>query len=501
MDDKTISKKDDLLRKIYFYKEISSEGIDVLEGNFYVEKLKRELIKEGLIKKSSLKNTKKAALKAGASYSIQSYYVTAKGKKYLRSQFPDEFGEKTLEVRKRSNEATERLVKIADTAIMAETAGAYIIDKENVMTEDYDSEAEQELQWEPQTEIIGELISSSAADQIGGIFTEDSNENNYKPADEQLKQLVKENLYRGIFFTAHEAKKNLTLTKKETAQYNFTTITGVLLTPKNPYCLYHAGNGFLSQTKGGEKKIAKILIYNYAKDFNLYPDEFLNREIENAIIFCKNIGAFAKLVLNKYNAKVPPGDTFDNSYIVPVSRHGCNIIKRFIEIPDYKDKLINLLVSEYGYRLREGYNSRALPVENPDGEAVFIGIDFDVRKFRAAIRAVMEDGSPQYQRIAILCYTWQQEYYQEVINLLNTDKLVCAAIDEEAVDELVGFTGRIPAVKERKRRQPTYSRNSLFKKAFDLGNHKDDSDENSLTENSSNEVTAEVKQDEGWNVF
>ena len=468
MNKKGISKKDDLLKKIYFYKEISSEAIDVLNGSFYIEKVKKELLNEGLIKKSSLKNTKKTALKAGATYKIQSYYVTSKGKKYLHEKFPDEFSEKILTTRKQSNDATERLVKIADSAIMSEIAGAYIVNKENLMEEDFIGKQKREPQYDDFGDIITPEIGKLLVDE-DEFFTEENSEAD----DEQLKQIIEENLSRGIFLNANEAKKNLTLTKKETTQYKFTSITGVLLTSAKPYCLYHAGNGFISQTAGGENKIAKTLIYNYTRNFNLYPEEFLKAKISNAIFFCKNISAFAKLVLNKYNAKVKPGEIFDNSYIIPVSRNGCNIIKRFIEKPDYKERLLDYLISEYGFIKNQGYAGKAgyavnaLPVVTPNGEAVFIGIDFEVNSFRTAIEVATEES--ETQKIVVLCYAWQQDYYEEVINLLNTDKIICQPIDEEALDEIMGFTNRVPTIKERKRRKPTYSRNSLFKRNSELG--------------------------------
>lgn len=458
MNKKGTSKKDELLKKIYFYKEISSEAIEVLDGSFYVEKVKKELLNEGLIKKSSLKTTKRTAIKAGVSFKTQSYYVTSKGKKYLQEKFSEEFSEKKFEIRKQSNDATERLVKISDSAIMSEIAGAYIIDKENLMEEDCIEELRTKAEYDDEKSYILQIL-----DSISGNTEKNFTEKNSEANGEALRSIVKENISRGIYFTANEAKKNLTLSKKEVSQYKFTAITGVLLTSAKPYCLYHGGNGFISQTTAGEEKISSSLIIAYAKKFDLYPDEFLNMRITNAIIFCKNVGAFAKLVLNKYKLKNPPGDIFENSYIIPVNRNGCNILKKFIEEPEYKNKLIDYLVTEYGFVKRVGYAVNGLPVENQDGEAVFIGVDFDVNSFRTAINVAVNDNESKYKRIIILCYVWQQDYYNEVINLLNTDKIVCQPIDEDALDEIVGFKNKVPTVKQRKRRKPSYSRNLLFR--------------------------------------
>ena len=394
---KSKSKKDELLKQIFLRKEVSSEAIIVMGGDYYVEKLRTKLMAEGLLKKSLLKNSKKTARKAGVYFKTQSYYVTAKGKKYLLEKFPDEFSEEILETRKQSNDATERLVKISDSAVMSETAGAFVADAD----------------------------TSAAA--------------------------IKENIHRGVFFPASEAKKNLTLTKKEVNQYKFTAITGSLLTTAKPYCLYHAGNGFLSQTSAGEEKIASSLTIAYAKNYGLYHDEILNLRITNAIIFCKNIGAFAKLILNKYNSKIAPGAIFENSYIIPVSRSGCNIIKRFIEEPEYKNKLINHLISEYGFIKRTGYASASLPIEGQNGEAIFIGIDFDVNNLRTAIDVIVNDDEAKYQKMVIYCYEWQQDYYEEVIKLLDTDKITCQPLDENALDEVIGFKNRIPTIKNKRR--------------------------------------------------
>jgi len=403
MNIKAISKKDELLKQIYYHEEVSSEAIDALDGTYYSEKLKAKLVKDGFLKKAVVKNTNKTALKRGVCFSIQSYYVTAKGKKYLKEKFPEEFRGKIFKTRKQSNEAIERLVKISDSAIMSEIAGACIPPNYDVDT-------------------------------------------------------IMDNITHGVFVTPAEAKKNLSLTKEDVSHYKFTAITGVLLTPTKPYYLYSAGNGFISQTAGGEEKIANHLSISFARDYSLYPDALTDR-ITNAIIFCKNISAFVKLVLNKYNTKVKPGEIFDNSYIIPVSRYGCNIIKRFIEKPEYKNKLIDYLISEYGFSKNQGYAGKpgyavnALPVVNPNGEAVFIGIDFEVNSFRTAIEIATEDKESKLQRIVVLCFTWQQDYYDEVIRQLGTDKIICQPIDEEALDEILGFENRIQTVKPRARRE------------------------------------------------
>jgi len=50
----TITKKDTLLRLIYLYREMSSEGINLIEGGFYIENLKSELIKDGYVKRANM---------------------------------------------------------------------------------------------------------------------------------------------------------------------------------------------------------------------------------------------------------------------------------------------------------------------------------------------------------------------------------------------------------------------------------------------------------------
>ena len=437
-EDKTLTQKDKLLMHIYFYKEVSSEAIDILGGNFYIEKVKKQLIDDGLIKKSSLKTTKKTALKAGVNFKTQSYYVTTKGKQYLRQAFPNEFSEISNRIRKYSNSTVERLVKMSDSEVMAKVAGAYIVESpktsHNLML------SEQNLNPAPLA-------------HCGSINTDRA---------EKLKPIVHSNLHRGVFFTASDVKQDIILSKTEVAQHQFTAITGVLLTQAKPYCLYHASNGFMPQKITGEEKVASSLIISYAKNFGLYPEEFQNAKITNAIFFCKNISAFAKLVLNKYNTRVPPGAAFDNSYIVPMSRNGCNIIKKFIWEPDYKDKLINYLISDYGFIKRQGLGSHFLPLLTQCGEAVFVGIDFDINALRAAIGWTLSNADESCIKLNILCYAWQQAYYDEVISLLNTDKIACLPIDEEGFDEIVGFSQRVSVPKERKRKTPDYSKHVLF---------------------------------------
>lgn len=475
------TKKDKLLKQICFYKELSSEAIGVLDGSFYIEKVKKNLIKEGLIKKTNLKVMKKTALKTGVYFKVQSYYLTPKGKSYLHNSFPSEFSEAILETRRQSNETVERLVKMSDSEIMSMVSGAFIFNTDNNLLKSdgiiFDD--------------FGDIVFPLNQVKKEVFYTEKNGEAN----KEISKQIILQNLNRGIFFTASEAKKNATLSKKDVSQYRFTTLTGVLLTTAKPYCLYHAGNGYITQKTSGEERIATTLILSYAKQYSLYPKEFQNAKITNAIYFCKNIGAFAKLVLNKYDTTVPPGEAFDNSYIIPITRNGCNIIKKFIWEPEYKSKLIEYLSSEYGYIKRSGFASNSLHLESPDGEAVFVGIDFDVNALRMAIKLGIQDEKFKYKKLIILCYSWQQEYYDEVINLLNTDKITCQSIDEEVFDEIVGFTQRVPVVKSRKRKKPSYSNNSLFNKKISFGTYKNNetNDKEEKIYNTSEELSKEEK--------
>ena len=173
-----------------------------------------------------------------------------------------------------------------------------------------------------------------------------------------------------------------------------------------------------------------------------------------------------------------------------------NNLKKFIWEPEYKNKLIEYLTSEYGFIRRSGIASNCLQLESPDGEAVFIGIDFDVNALRAAIDFGIQNTESEYKKLIILCYFWQQEYYDEVIHLLNTDKIICQAIDEESLDEVIGFTQRIPVIKDRKRKKPTYSNNSLFNKeaSFDIYKYKKTSTQKK--ENKKEEVTEKLNNKE-----
>lgn len=460
MNDGLITKKDTLLRLIYLYKEMSSEGINLIEGGFYIERLKGELVKEGYVKRANLKTASKSAKRAGVSFRTQTYYVTAKGKKRLAKLFPDEFSEESMPLRKYNNDVTERLVKLSDTIVIAETSGIHVVNRDSALdvskmdslTSEESGQADDEY-YDSELDAVLELSENS---------TEVNSESDEVDVREALKDIVKDNLDSGLMFTADEVKRTIVLSDKEVRQYNFTSITGVLLTKEKPYCLYHAGNGYLPQSMKGEGRIATTLLLTYAAEYGLYADELRKARISNAIIYFKNISAFSKLVLNKYSSKVSPGNAFDNAYLIPVSRNGCNILRKFSTKPSYKYDLINYLVDEHDYTRRIGFAMKSLPLENPDGEAVFVGIDFSVNDFRFIIQ-LLDSDKEDIDSVEILCYSWQQDYYEDVINLLNIDKITCQLIDEELLDEVLGYEGRIPTVKERPRRKPTYLNNTLFK--------------------------------------
>lgn len=397
---KGIIRKDLLLKKIYDYKELSPEAVYAIEGDFYTEKLIEKLQKEGLIKKSNLKNSKKTVKNVGITAKVHRYYVTAKGQKYLREKFPDKYKEELLVVNNLSNNAVERGVKTSDTKVMAEVAGAYIVN---------------------------------------------DNGENIDPV------IVKENISRGMFLPASVAKSKLSLSADDVHHFRFTALTGILLTSQTPYFLYHAGNGFLTQTAEGEHKVATALQRTFILDYGLrYSDTAMGSDNINAIIFCKGLDAFAKLVTNRYNRKTPPGEIFDKAYVIPISRHGCNIVRRLTLQPDYKNKLIAVLYSEYGYTRSIGRICNCMPLLDQAGIPVYIGIDFEMNYLRMAKR-IINDGNSEYKKMAVLCYDWQQPYYKELIEQLGTNKISLQPVNEDTLDEVIGFQNKIPVGNSRKR--------------------------------------------------
>lgn len=391
---KGITRKDILLKKIYDYKDLSSEAICVLDGDFYTEKLIERLLQEGLIKKSNLKNSKETVKKAGITAKIHRYFVTPKGREHLYEKFPCEI-EAIYEVRKMNNSWVERAVKISDTSVMAEVAGAYIVNE---------------------------------------------NEN-----DSALRIIVDENINRGVFSPASVAKQYLDLTQDDVKHYKFTALTGALLTPATPYMMYHAGGGLLTHTTDGERSVATRLLRRYAAEYGLYRDISLDATLVSSIILCRGPIPFARLVTNYYGKRVAPGAIFDKAHIIPVSRNGCNIIRRLTIAPDYRDRLISLLCSEYGYTRSVGVICNCMPVLDQVETPVFLGIDFEVKYLRMA-NDIVNDVSSGYRKMVILCFGWQQEYYEAVIEQLSTDKITCQPVDENTLDEVIGFDGKIPAV-------------------------------------------------------
>lgn len=393
-----ISKQDLMLKQIYFYKNISPEAYNVLVESSYAHKMKEKLLSRGLIKKSSLKSLKKATKKAGITARLHNYHITSKGERYLAEKFPDEIFISETAAHSLSNDIIGRRVKVTDSMIMSEIAGAFVVKDDAVAKE----------------------------------------------------KIVKDNLAHGVYISAKEARRNLILTKDDVSQYKFSALTGVLLTKTTPYCLYHAENGLLTLSARGEEKIASHLISSFAKNYGLYPEELIRVQIPNAIIFCKAKTAFARLALNWYQQKSAPGDTFSYAYVIPVSRDGCNIIKRFAIAPDYKARFLDMLVSVYGYDKNKGYARGCFPIINQVGEPVYVGIDFEINSLRTAVDVISTEDS-QYSKMVIVCYAWQQDYYNEVIRLLDSHKIICQPIDEKALDENLGYKGRISTTQKKYR--------------------------------------------------
>lgn len=396
-----------ILNVLAIYGAINENTLYLYTDNYeYTRKVLYSLKKEGYINKGSLKMKPKRGVK----YIIYPYYLTNKGKSYLHENYPGEYPEfGALNNKTKSNENIERITKVADTILLFKAVG--------VLT---DSKEKPKLK-----ESIGDTkeISNTIASNNDILIR---NHNEYR-TDINIEDI----LAQGIMYSSYEIKEFFKLSNDDVNHWSFTSITGLFMTPEDMYCLYHCGNGYLPWQNRGEDNVSVNLYKEIIVKTKLYHKYLSDYKIPNAIILCKSKTAFTNIVTNKYALKKVPAKNVSNPLLIPVNDEGKKMIKDIIYNPNMYQDILKILINLKYTNRYEIYND-ILPLFDENRVPTFVGTEFNLNRIRDLYELTTDVNIP-FSEINIICFEWQQEYYENIFG----DKVSYKIIFEDKVRSLI----------------------------------------------------------------
>ena len=413
--EKIDQRKRKLASILFTYEEVSEEVLRLLLGDKSRARfILKAMFREEVIKKSkqNVKDENKKKL-----YATTSVYLTTQGKRLVCGEDAE------VPSRKDSVKNLERTKKVSDSILMCCVAGCVGLRKTGY--------PEYYRLYDPETGYlhINPFALGEAKQEINGIEIMES--------DFQLDALIPLKDKYGVVIPMKEIREFYKLSKDDVNHYNFSSSTGVLLGKYSPYFLYHANEGYLSTSKGGENSLMKQITLHLFRQgvYTMGKNDLFNIAngipFHKAILFVNNKVDFRRFIKNHYNLNYAAFEQYKEAIVIPTNSDGANFLKLQIMNNGFKDTTINAFCKS-GYTLRnEKIDNFAFPLLDKSGKKVYYGINMDINSLTYMYKYVQDnDGEIDFK---ILCLKWQKGYYQSLLG----QEITCVTIDEGKVAKYI----------------------------------------------------------------
>ncbi len=239
----------------------------------------------------------------------------------------------------------------------------------------------------------------------------------------------KELLKKGVMYASYEMGNALRIDEEDVNHNKFTTITGLLLTDEEAFCLYNAGQGYMSWLTSGENSQASTLGIILS---GLYPQYGPTYKIPNGILFTRSIKYMEEIVkgVQKGPALHLPGKGFGRMLLIPIANEGVALLGAIAKHPNLCDSVAEIFQAGQGFE-KSYVNTKNFPVHNKeDGTPYCILLDMDLQKIREILRVVEEC---EHEKVSVVCLEWQVEW----LKLVLPENTNYVTIKDAAVEKIV----------------------------------------------------------------
>ncbi|WP_446787649.1 hypothetical protein [Macellibacteroides fermentans] len=368
-------------------------------------------------------------------YIFRTYHYTEAFKEMLFERAPEIYPQfSTVEKRKVNAESLERATRISDSMCMGIYADLVYDPKQKLSLRKMSGAAKKEEKKEEKNSMeYGRQQTTSPSVWKSNLIQEYNdlsysvNPNFLPNYNEEIDR--KELLKKGVMYASYEMGNALRIDEEDVNHNKFTSITGVLLTDEDAFCLYNAGQGSMTWFTKGENSQATTLGLVLSE---IYPQYGPFYKIPNCILFVRDIKYMREIVegVQKGPALHLPGKGFGRTLAVPIRKEGVALLRTIAKHPNFCDNVAEVFESGKGFE-KNYINSRFFPVTNTsDGTPYCMLLDMDLQKIREINDAVE---ACEVERVSVVCLEWQLEWLKIVLPE-NTNFVT---IKDEAVERIV----------------------------------------------------------------
>jgi hypothetical protein len=422
--DRYVTKKfTSMLSAIMLCKMVSSKSLNVLaENNNSATNFTKKAIEMKLIKK------KKLSLKYNGIKRECTYYVPTKnGINYIW-----ENGEEWNDVISSTDDhhpsvfrpgeyvkpTVERMLATASAIILCGKAGAEI-EFDNFLTKADSSEVKETN--DEESESLEDIFDDWNEDSddittFKGFLQSAMESNLWKSANPFTKSY--DNNERIVFHGSKDLKENASVVGISHSGYDyaFSRAKGVVDSDWKTGLIFVAPQFYMRWNKFNTKsEIGALNMWKVNRAFA--PKEKLSKSGSIGFLIVECARDFYNLFTNKYDKRNPDsdfGNSFDKMYIIPNNDIGVNQL-RWIMLSDDEEE-INDFAEEAvrsGQFTKNQYPSKPeFKILDADGNEVAIGFHLDGR-FIVRMKELSTKNSKR--KYFIMCYKWQEEYYNRVL--------------------------------------------------------------------------------------
>lgn len=368
-------------------------------------------------------------------YLFRTYHYTESFKEQLFLREPENYPQfSTVEKRKVNAQDLSRATKISDSMCMGMMADLVYIPSQKISLRKMSGAAKKEGKKEEKNSMeYGRQQTTSPSVWKSNLIQEYNdlsysvNSNFIPNYDEEIDP--KELLKKGVMYASYEMGNALRIDAEDVNHNKFTTLTGLLLTDEEAFCLYNAGQGYMSWLTSGENSQASTLGIILS---GLYPQYGPTYKIPNGILFTRSIKYMEEIVkgVQKGSALHLPGKGFGRMLLIPIANDGVALLRAIAKHPNFCDSVAEIFQAGQGFE-KSYVNNRCFPVHNrEDGTPYSILIDMDLQKMREINRVVEE---LEHEKVSVVCLEWQVEW----LKLVLPENTNYVTIKDNAIDKIV----------------------------------------------------------------
>lgn len=389
---------------------------DVSQEILLVKVNTKRSLQNALYKLDSAEKVKSSKIKVNK-YLFRTYHYTDTFKEQLFLREPENYPQfSTIEKRKVNAINLSRATKISDSMCMGMMADLVYIPSQKISLRKMSGAAKKDEKKEEKNSMeYGRQQTTSPSVWKSNLIQEYNdlsysvNPNFIPNYDEEIDP--KELLKKGVMYASYEMGNALRIDEDDVNHNKFTTITGLLLTDEEAFCLYNAGQGYMSWLTSGENSQASTLGYVLSE---IYPQYGPLYYIPNSILFVRDIKYMKEIVegIQKGPTLHLPGKGFDRMLLIPITNEGVTLLWAIAKHPKLCDSVAEIFQAGEGFK-KTNVNTKIFPVLNKEeGTPYCILIDMDLQKMRAINRVVEES---EHEKVSVVCLEWQVEWFKLIL--------------------------------------------------------------------------------------